>query len=63
MGKIFEESGKWFLNIALAIAVTFLIQPLTKEEVSFSSFLKALMAVIVFFTFGNILLYISKKVE
>ncbi len=63
MKKVFEESGKWFLNIALAIAVSFLIQPLTKGEISTSVFVKSLVAISVFFTFGNLLLYISTRMD
>ena len=61
MRKVLEESGKWFLNISLAIVITLLIQPIAKGTVDENSVLFALLGAFILFAFGNILIYLSNK--
>ena len=63
MDKVLEESGKWFLNVSLAIVVTFLLQPIAKGTIDKTSVIYTLIGASVFFAFGNVLLYLSKKVR
>jgi len=37
MKRVLEEFGKWFLNLALALAIGLIIQPLAKGEISLST--------------------------
>ena len=61
MRKVLEESGKWFLNISLAIVITLLIQPIAKGAIDKNSVFFALLSAFILFAFGNILIYLSNK--
>ena len=63
MDKVIEESGKWFLHVALAVVVTFLFQPISKGKLDVETFFLALGITAVFLAIGNFLLYLSKKVR
>jgi len=63
MDRVLEESGKWFLHVALAVVVTFLFQPISQGKLDLKTFILALLTTAVFFALGNLLLYLSKRVR
>ena len=57
-----EEFGKWFLNLALALAIGLIIQPLAKGEISLSTTVWVIVLIIFLLAVGNAMLYLSTKV-
>ncbi len=62
MDGVLREFGKWFLHFALAVSVTFIIQPLSQGVLDLATTFKAVGVVLLFLAFGGVLLYLSKKV-
>ena len=62
MERVLEEFGKWFLNLALALAIGLIIQPLAKGEISLSTTVWVIVLIIFLLAVGNAMLYLSTKV-
>jgi len=62
MEKVLEEFGKWFLNLALALAIGLIIHPLAKGNLSLSTTLWVIGLIIFLLIVGNTMLYLSTQV-
>ena len=62
MERVLEEFSKWFLNLALALAIGLIIQPLAKEKFDFGVALKTFAVIGILLAFGGTFLYLSTKV-
>jgi len=63
VGRVLEEFGKWFLHVALALAISFVIKPLSEGKIFGTEGMAALAGTIVFLVIGGILLYLSTKLR
>jgi len=63
MERVLEEFGKWFLHFALGVAITLIVQPISKGSIDLYTTAKAVSVVIIFLAIGGILLYLSFKVR
>jgi len=62
MERVVEDFGKWFLNLALALAIGLIIQPLAKGTFDLGAALKTLSVIAILLAFGGTFLYLSTKV-
>jgi len=62
MERVLEEFSKWFLNLALALAIGLIIQPLAKGEISLSTTVWVIVLIIFLLAVGNAMLYLFTKV-
>ncbi len=63
MGKVLEEFGRWFLNLALAIGVALILQPIAKGEFRLDTAFWGLLTMLVLLFFAYRFLYLSSKIN
>ena len=63
MGEALKEVGKHLLNLALAIAVYILIQPLLKGAFSLKAFLLGLVFYLILVALGILLIAIGDRLS